>query len=70
MDRPQGEAFDGLMKDVSGQPGMAWMKDFENNPKVDWNQVAGCVAYTVWVTGQHVSYFGRNGETHIERFPD
>jgi uncharacterized protein YbcV (DUF1398 family) len=34
------------------------------------SQLAGCVAYTVWITGRHVSYFGRNGETHIERFPD
>lgn len=31
---------------------------------------AGCVGYTVWLTGRHVSYYGRNGETHIERFPD
>lgn len=31
---------------------------------------AGCVGYTVWVAGRHVSYFGRKGETHVERFPD
>lgn len=31
---------------------------------------AGCVGYTVWIAGRHVSYFGRQGETHIERFPD
>lgn len=30
---------------------------------------AGCVGYTVWITGRHVTYFGRRGETHIERFP-
>lgn len=30
---------------------------------------AGCVGYMVWITGRHVSYFGRQGETHIERFP-
>jgi uncharacterized protein YbcV (DUF1398 family) len=31
---------------------------------------AGCIGYIVWIAGRHVSYFGRNGETHIERFPD
>lgn len=31
---------------------------------------AGCVGYTVWITGRHVSYYGRNGETHVEHFPD
>lgn len=30
---------------------------------------AGCIGYTVWITGRHVSYYGRNGETHVERFP-
>ncbi|MGN6579887.1 MAG: DUF1398 family protein [Bordetella sp.] len=31
---------------------------------------AGCIGYTVWIAGRHVSYFGRKGETHIEHFPD
>lgn len=30
---------------------------------------AGCVGYIVWITGRHVTYYGRNGETHIEAFP-
>ncbi|MGV3622743.1 MAG: hypothetical protein ACO1OB_18130 [Archangium sp.] len=30
---------------------------------------AGCVGYTVWISGRHVTYFGRNGETHVEHFP-
>jgi uncharacterized protein YbcV (DUF1398 family) len=30
---------------------------------------AGVVAYTVWIAGRHVSYYGRRGETHVERFP-
>jgi len=34
------------------------------------SQRAGCIGYVVWITGRHVSYFGRNGETHVERFPD
>lgn len=31
--------------------------------------LAGCIGYTVWVAGRHVSYFGRRGETHVEPFP-
>jgi uncharacterized protein YbcV (DUF1398 family) len=31
---------------------------------------AGCIGYTVWIAGRHVTYFGRKGEVHIERFPD
>ena len=34
------------------------------------SMAAGCVGYTVWISGRHVTYFGRNGETHVERFPD
>ena len=33
------------------------------------SQAAGCIGYTVWIAGRHVSYFGRQGETHVERFP-
>jgi uncharacterized protein YbcV (DUF1398 family) len=31
---------------------------------------AGCVGYFVQITGRQVQYFGRNGERHVERFPD
>jgi len=34
------------------------------------SQAAGCIGYIVWISGRHVTYFGRNGETHIERFPN
>lgn len=34
------------------------------------SQAAGCVGYTVWIAGRHVTYYGRKGETHVERFPD
>jgi uncharacterized protein YbcV (DUF1398 family) len=34
------------------------------------SQRAGCVSYTVWIAGRHVTYLGRRGETHAERFPD
>jgi uncharacterized protein YbcV (DUF1398 family) len=30
---------------------------------------AGCVGYFVWITGRHVTYLGRRGETHVEHFP-
>ena len=33
------------------------------------SQAAGCIGYTVWLAGRHVSYFGRCGETHVEQFP-
>lgn len=31
--------------------------------------MAGCIGYIVWIAGRHVSYFGRQGEVHIEHFP-
>lgn len=34
------------------------------------SQRAGCVGYTVWLAGRHVSYHGRRGESHVEKFPD
>lgn len=34
------------------------------------SQTAGCVGYTVWLSGRHVTYYGRKGETHVEPFPD
>jgi uncharacterized protein YbcV (DUF1398 family) len=33
------------------------------------SQRAGCIGYTVWIAGRHVTYFGRRGEVHVERFP-
>lgn len=34
------------------------------------SQRAGCIGYTVWITGRHVTYLGRRGETHVECFPN
>jgi hypothetical protein len=34
------------------------------------SQSGGCVGYTFWIAGRQVSYFGRKGEMHVERFPD
>lgn len=31
---------------------------------------AGCIGYMVWIKGRQVSYYGRQGEVHIEKFPD
>ena len=33
------------------------------------SQAAGCVGYTVWLAGRHVTYYGRKGETHVEPLP-
>ena len=30
---------------------------------------AGCIGYIVWIAGKYVNYFGRQGEVHIEHFP-
>ncbi|HMW47411.1 MAG TPA: DUF1398 family protein [Cellvibrionaceae bacterium] len=31
---------------------------------------AGCIGYNVWISGRHVTYLGRKGETHVEHFPN
>jgi len=31
---------------------------------------AGCVGYFVQITGRRAIYFGRNGESHVELFPN
>lgn len=33
------------------------------------SMAAGCVGYFVQIAGRQVLYFGRNGETYVERFP-
>lgn len=33
------------------------------------SQRAGCIGYTVWIDGRHVTYAGRRGEMHNEHFP-
>lgn len=33
------------------------------------SMAAGCVGYFVQIAGKRVIYFGRNGETHVELFP-
>ena len=30
---------------------------------------AGCVGYHVHIAGRHVVYYGRSGDSHVERFP-
>lgn len=29
----------------------------------------GCIGYIVWITGKCVNYFGRQGQVHVEHFP-
>ena len=50
---------------LGAQQGLVMYPEFKT-----FTQRAGCAGYTVWIAGRHVTYFGRRGETHIERFPD
>jgi uncharacterized protein YbcV (DUF1398 family) len=34
------------------------------------SRAAGVVAYWAFLTGRQVCYFGRQGECHVEKFPD
>ena len=71
FERPQepiAEAFDGAAVRAAilgAQQGRVMYPEFKL-----LSQRAGCVAYTVWIAGRHVTYAGRRGETHVERFPD
>ncbi len=62
------EAFDGdavRAAILGAQQGRVMYPEFKR-----LSQRAGCVGYTVWIAGRHVVYFGRRGETPIERFPN
>jgi uncharacterized protein YbcV (DUF1398 family) len=71
FERPQcgiADAFDGdaVLAAIQGaQQGRVMYPEFKK-----LSQRAGCVGYTVWIAGRHVTYLGRSGETHNERFPD
>jgi uncharacterized protein YbcV (DUF1398 family) len=61
------EAFDGAAVRAAilgAQQGRVMYPEFKR-----LTQRAGCVGYTVWIAGRHVVYVGRQGETHVERFP-
>ena len=61
------DAFDaaGVQQAIRGaQSGRVMYPEF-----LRLSRAAGCVGYVVWLAGRHVSYFGRRGETHVERFP-
>jgi len=62
-----GESFDAgaVVAAIRGaQQGSVMYPDFKR-----LTMSAGCVGYNVWLAGRHVVYFGRKGESHIERFP-
>jgi len=64
---PIGDAFDtaAVIAAIRGaQAGRVMYPEFKR-----LTQAAGCIGYTVWLAGRHVSYFGRRGEVHIEHFP-
>lgn len=62
-----GEAFDAAAVQAAirgSQKGEVKYPEFKR-----LSSQAGCVGYTVWIAGRHVTYYGRKGETHVERFP-
>lgn len=64
---PIAEAFDGdaVRAAIRGaQQGRVMYPEFKR-----LSQRAGCIGYTVWISGRHVTYLGRRGETHVEHFP-
>ncbi len=66
-DVPIADAFDAsaLQQAIRGaQSGQVMYPQF-----LRLSRAAGCVGYVTWITGRHVTYFGRRGETHVERFP-
>ena len=71
FEKPQcgvGQAFDGeaIRSAIqAAQQGTVMYPEFKQ-----LSQQAGCVGYTVWIAGRHVTYLGRKGEIHVERFPD
>lgn len=71
FERPQeliAEAFDGdavRAAILGAQQGRMMYPEFKL-----LSQRAGCIGYMVWIVGRHVTYLGRRGETHVERFPD
>ena len=57
---------EGMVAAIRGaQAGRVMYPEFKRQ-----SQAAGCASYTVWITGRHVTYYGRQGEMHVERFPD
>jgi uncharacterized protein YbcV (DUF1398 family) len=65
---PIAEAFDGdkvRAAILGAQQGRVLYPEFKL-----LSQRAGCTGYTVWIAGRHVTYVGRRGENHVERFPN
>jgi len=71
FERPQDPIEDAFDADAvrsairGAQEGIVMYPEFKR-----LSQLAGCIAYTVWITGRHVTYLGRRGETHVEHFPN
>lgn len=66
-DAPIAQAFDAaaLQAAIRGsQRGEVRYPEF-----LQLSRAAGCVGYFVWIDGRQVTYFGRRGEIHVERFP-
>lgn len=64
---PIGEAFDAAA--IKAAIGGAQRGEIQYPQFMQLAMAAGCIGYTVWIAGRHVSYFGRRGDMHIEHFP-
>ena len=64
---PIGQDFDAkaLREAIRGaQTGVVMYPEFKR-----LSMMAGCIGYATWISGRHVTYYGRKGETHVENFP-
>lgn len=70
MDKPKNSIAENFDPDavrsaiLDAQQGKIMYPEFKG-----MTQAAGCIGYTVWIAGRQVTYYGRKGETHIEKFP-
>ena len=49
----------------------AAQRDEIRYPKFKKSSIAaGCIGYFVWIAGKQVTYFGRLGQLHVEKFPN
>lgn len=66
-DFPTGGNFSAV--EVEGAVRQSQRKEHTYVDFVRKTMAAGCVGYFVQIAGRCAIYFGRNGESHVERFP-
>jgi len=65
---PIGQAFDASA--VAAAVGQSQRGEHTYREFLRKTMAAGCVGYFVQLTGRRVIYFGRNGDSHVEHFPE